>query len=278
MWTTRRATLADVPALRALCQDSVGPDDYVLDFLEPFVRESVTFVALDEDRAVGMMVYDDIPDGAAWLHAARTHPDYRRKGVATSLNRACEDLARIRRRSCLRLWAAAANGASTAASSRYGFGERARFTRMRIPASRPSPDVSLDPLDPEKVWPAIEASSLLHRTASYIFHDFYFMPLNRTTAAFLARTDSLWSFGRNGVAVSEDFEDVWGKDLQVQLLFGDPGEILHAAPAIGRAHGADRVESFLPHDPAILGAARKAGFASMGWGQEAILFEKPLSR
>lgn len=276
MWRARRATSEDIPRLRQLCVDSVGPDDYVLDFLERFVRESMTFVAADGDRIAGMMVYDDTPDGSVWLHAARTHPDYRRRGVATALNRACEELARARGRDSMRLWAAASNTASVAASVRHGFEERARFTRMRAPTSHPAPDVALDPLDPTSAWPVLEASPLLHRTAGYIFHDFYFLPLTRTTAGLLARQQALWRFRGNGLAVSEDFEEAWGKDLQVQVLFGDLAEILSAAPSIGRAYGADRVESFLPHDPAILDAARDAGFSFMGWGQEAVLFEKPL--
>lgn len=276
MWVTRPATMEDVPGLRELCTLSVGADDYALGFLEPFIRESVTFVAVDGGRIVGMMVYDDTPDGAVWLHAARTHPEHRRRGVAASLNRACEELARARGRSCLRLWAAASNTASVAASARYGFEERARFTRMRISAAPPVQEVHLEPLDPAEAWIATEGSPLLRRTAGYVFHDFYFLPLSQVNTALLARQGALWRFGGNGVALSEDFEEAGGRDLQVQLLFGDAAEILRTAPAIGRARGAERVESFLPHDTAILASARRAGYDFMEWGQEAVLFEKPI--
>lgn len=278
MWTTRQATIADVPALSELCRAAVGADDYVLGFLERFVRDSATLVATDRGRIVGMMVYDDTPDGAVWLHAARTHPAVRRRGVATELNQACEDLGRIRGRTALRLWAEAQNAASVEAARRSGFEERARFTRLRIAADRAAPDVDLEPLDPERDGPLLKASPLLRRTAGYVFHDFYFLPLTQTNARWLAAEGALWRFGGNAVAISEDFEDVWGKDLQVQLLAGDVSAFCRAAPAIARARGADRVESFLPHETSILQAARAAGFEPMGWGQEAILFEKRLGR
>lgn len=276
MWSTRQATRADLPALTELCLASVGPDDYVPAFLERFLRDSVTLIAADADRVVGMMVYDDIPDGGAWLHAARTHPDHRRQGVAKALNAACENLARARGRSCLRLWAEARNTASVAASKAAGFEERARFTRMRIAAAPSASGPSPEPVDLARDWPAIESSPLLKAAAGYVFHDFYFLPLTRRNAALLVREGALHRFGGSIVAVSEDFEDAWGKDLQIQLVAGDVPTILRAAPAIARGSGADRVESFLPHRPELLEAARESGYGFMEWGQEAVLFEKRL--
>ncbi|HYM40628.1 MAG TPA: GNAT family N-acetyltransferase [Thermoplasmata archaeon] len=276
MWTTRRATPADVPALRELCLAAVGTDDYVPHFLDRFVRDATTLVATDVARIVGMMVADDTPDGGVWLRAARTHPEVRRRGVATALNRACEDIARLRGRACLRLWAEARNTASVEAARRCGFRDRARFTRMRIRAAPTALEVSLEPLDPERDGPLLETSPFLRRSSGYVFHDFYFIPLTRANARWLAAAGALWRFGPNAVAISEDFEDLRGKDLQVQLLAGDAATVLRAAPAVARARGADRVESFLPHEPELLDTAKAVGFEPMEWGQEAILLEKRL--
>ncbi len=276
MWATRRAVREDLPALRDLCLAAVGADDYVLDFLERFVRDSTTLLASDRGRIVGMMVSDDTPDGAVWLHAARTHPEHRREGVATALNRACEEIALLRGRSSLRLWAEARNTASVEAARRSGFRERARFTRMRVDAQHPSPETQLEPLDPDRDWSLLATSPFLRMSAGFLFHDFYFLPVTKPNARWLAGERALWRFGSNAVSVSEDFEDVWGKDLQIQLLAGEPDAILRAAPAVARSWGADRVESFLPHEPALLERARDAGFDIMGWGREAVLFEKSL--
>jgi GNAT superfamily N-acetyltransferase len=259
-----------------LCRESVGPDDYVPDFVDDFLATGVVFLAEESGRAVGMMVYHDIPDGGVWLHAARTHPDQRKQGVATALMSACERLARERSRTAMRLWAEADNAASVAANRKYGYEERARFTRMRVSASRPGPAVRLAPFDVGRDWGTLKASPFLARSAGYLFHDFYFLPLTRRTAEWLGRDGALWRWGDTVVSISEDFHEARGRDLQVQLLAGDPAAILRAAPSIARNRGADRVESFLPHDRPLLETARDTGFDLMDWGREAVLFEKPL--
>ncbi len=279
MWSVRRAAVADRPGLVALCRAAVGPDDYVPDFLDNFLATGVVFLAADEGRIIGMMVYDDVRDGSAWLHAARTDPEYRRRGVATALMDAGEALARERARTSMRLWASADNEASVAANRKYGFRERARFTRMRVASSRPAEAPSLVPLRSDaRTWAALDGSPFLRSAAGYVFHAFYFLPLNRENVDRLAREGALLRFGENAISVSEDYEVVRGKDLQIQPLFGDLAAILRACPSVAAARGADRVETFLPHDPVFLQTARAVGFAPMEWGQEAILFEKLLPR
>lgn len=276
MWPVRRATPADVPSLRELCVAAAGSDDYVLVFLDRFIRGSTTFIAIDETRPVGMMVYDDTPGGGVWLHAARTLPEYRRQGVATALNAACAALARSRGRDSLRLWASASNTASVAATRRSGFEERARFTRMRLEVPKGTRSVRLHALDLAMAWPILQASPLLKLGRGYVFHDFYFLPMTRPNARWLARHDALWRLGSSVVSLSDDYEGLRGKDLQVQFLAGDPATSLRAAGRIAKGRGAARVESFLPHDPALLDLAREAGFDFMGWGREAVLFERRL--
>jgi ribosomal protein S18 acetylase RimI-like enzyme len=277
MWTTRAATHEDLLALRELCTASVGPDDYVPGFLERFVRDSVTLVAADGPLLVGMMVYDEPPDGSAWLHAARTHPEYRRRGVATALMSSCEAVARRRHRTAMRLWASADNVPSVTANRGYGFCERARFSRMRALAARGGAPPSLERLRLDaSAWASIRRSEVLRRSAGFLFHDFYFLRLDRTNALRLSRRQALWRLGPLGFSLSADLEGRQG--VQIQPLFGDLVGLLRAAPTLAAALGAERVESFLPHAEAVLATARESGFRPMEWGQEAILFEKPLSR
>ncbi len=278
MWSTRRATLEDRDALSELCAASVGPDDYVEDFLEEFLKTGVVWVADHDGRTIGMVVYHDVPDGSAWLHAARTLPAYRRQGVATALMAQCEALARRRDRKAMRLWANADNEASVRANTKYGFHERARFTRTRLGVARDGPHLTLEPLTGSGAWRLMRGSRLLAMGGGYLFHEFYFVPVTLDTTRRLGAGRALWRFGENVVSLSEDFEDPSGGAIQLQLVAGNAAQILAAVPAIARARGAVRVESFLPRDPALLRAARRAGFALMGWGQEAVLFEKRLRR
>lgn len=276
MWSARRATSADLDGLLALCEAAVGADDYVPVFLEEFLRTGVILVAEDALRMLGMVVYHDVPDGSAWLHAARTHPAFRRRGVATDLMKACEALSRRRHRSAMRLWANADNVASVRANTKLGFRERARFTRMRLDLGRGGARVSLEPLRAPDAWRLLADSALVEKGGGYVFHDFYFLPVTSATVRLLAAEKALWCSGGNVFGLSEDFEDPERRGLQIQLVAGSPTDMLRMIPGIARARNARQVESFLPHDAGLLRSAKRAGFALMDWGQEAVLFEKRL--
>ncbi len=272
-WSIRQAEARDRDGLVALCHAAVGPDDYVPAFLEDFLTTGLIFVAEDRGHLVGMVVYHDCPDRSAWLHAARTHPEHRREGVATALMARCESTARQRHRSALRLWASLDNQASVRANRKYGYRERGRFTRMRLEVPRPGPRAHLELLDLEEDWPRLRDSRLLRQSHGYVFHDFYFMPLTRATASWLQKQQALWRFGDNAVSLSAGLEDASRRGIQMHLLVGDAAEILAAAPSIAAARGVAEVECFLPHDARLLATARHAGFEFMGWGREAVLFE-----
>ncbi len=275
MWTIRRATRADLGTLGDLCAASVGPDDYVPGFLEDFLETGIVVMAEEAGEAVGMMVYHDVPDGSAWLHAARTHPAHRREGVATALMHRCESVSRRRHRTAMRLWAEAANVASVEANRRYGFRERGRFSRLRAPAaSRQAPCLEEIPAD-ARLWAALRRSPFLRGAGGYHYHDFYFQRLTRRVVDDLATHGAMWRFGSNGLSLSGGFAE-GGLDLQVEPLFGSLAEILRAAPGIAASRGAERVETFLPRDPGVARIARGAGFRRMEWGRDAILFERRL--
>ena len=178
----------------------------------------------------------------------------------------------------MRLWASANNVASVSANRKFGFRERARFTRMRVAAS----SREMPPLEPLRLdarsWAALRGSSILRRSAGYLYHDFYFLRFDRANAARFANDGVLWRMGAGGLSLSADVTADRGSCLQIQPLFGDLRALLRAAPTVAAARGAVRAESFLPHRADVLAAARDAGYRPMEWGQEAILFEKPLRR
>ncbi len=265
--------------MEALCLASVGPDDYVPMVLDEFLRTGVVLLAEDRGRAVGIMVYHDVPDGSAWLHAARTHPDHRREGIATALMARCESTARRRHRRWMRLWASADNVASVTANARYGFRERARFTRLRA-VLKPRPSMpQLEPLTVDaRAWNALRDSRILRLSAGYLYHDFYFLRADRTNLRRLAGEEALWRLGSNGFSLSAGYQEIAGRSVQFQPLFGDLSALLRAAPTVAASRGADRVEVFLPHRADVLAAGSRAGFRPMEWGQEAILFEKSVPR
>jgi len=277
VWRTRRASIQDRDALASLCRSAVGPDDYILRVLDDLLLRNVTFVALDDDRIVGSMTYREVFDGSAWLSAARTHPRYRRKGVALALVRALEGVARMKGLHALRLWSSASNRAGVAAFTRAGFREVARFDRIVSDAARSPTRVSLARIAlTEDTWSRIEGSPLLARTNGYVAHEWAFVPLDRANAHYLSNRGALWGWGANAVILA-DASETFGDDvLEMSPVHGDLRAILREAPRIARGRERGRVESFVPHDEGTLRIAADAGFAPGSWGKEAILCERLL--
>jgi ribosomal protein S18 acetylase RimI-like enzyme len=277
MWSVRRVDRADEDAWVRLCTASVGPDDYVLNFLDHFLERATTYVALEGDRFVGTMTYTELLDGAAWLSAARTLPEYRGRGVAVELMRALESLARSRGRSALRLWTAASNTAGVAAFRKGGFRELARFSRMEAMASGAIVPSPLTPLRvDDRLWDRLRTSEILVKSKDYVSYDYGFIRLNRDLLGSLREAGVLVGRGENAAVVSGASEGYVEESLELSVLAGNLASLLGDARAHAATLGRARVETFLPHDPGILEVARRTGFTNMDWGEEAILCEKPL--
>lgn len=277
MWSTRRVTRADEDAWVRLCTASEGPEDYVLDFIDHFLQRAVTYVALDGERFIGTMTYTELLDGAAWLSAARTLPEYRGRGVASDLVRALESYARAHERIALRLWTAAANAAGIATFQKNGFREVARFTRMAAEPVAGAVSTRFARLRFEsRLGSRLRDSAILARSHGYVFYDYGFVKLDRDVLAALDGAGAILGWGEQAVVVSGSSEGYVESSIEVESLTGDLGVHLAEARVLAAVRHKDRVETFLPHDRALLETAREAGFTNMEWGQEAILCEKPL--
>lgn len=278
MWVTRQVTMRNKDAWIALCRASAGPDDYVVDFLDHFLGRAITYVALDGDRFVGTMTYTELLDGAAWLSAARTLPEYRGKGVASDLVRSLEGLAVSRGRNALRLWTAASNAAGTATFRKNGLSEVARFTRMKAEPSSETAASRYRPLRADAdLQAAIEDFGILSLSQGYVSYDYGFVRVDRDLLRSLQEAGALLGWDAQVALVSGASEGYVEEVLEVEPLDGSLAALLAEARIHAKTHGKARVETFLPHDPAILETARKVGFTNMEWGQEAILCEKRLA-
>jgi len=274
-WEVRRASLHDRDALVALCTAAVGADDYVIPMMEDMTLRGVWHVALDGDRIVGAMHFTRAIDGTGWLAAARTHPDYRRRGMATAILQSLIGLASRSRIPALRLWSSARNAAGNASAKASGFREVARFTRAKRKVAR-GPERAVKLAFDANVAAEVLRAPLARLANGYVPYDWYFVPLTAANVHLLASAGAFHRVAGGIAAFSVHPEMEWAGALDVGLVAGDPAKILRAMPAVAHALGFKEVHSFLPHDPKVLTAARKAGFENESWGQEAVLFERPV--
>lgn len=274
MWSIRKATIEDREAVKELCVSAVGPHDYVIFMIDPLIKLATVLIALDKKKVIGVMTYHRQMDGSAWISSARTHPDHLRKGVAASIIKSCEDLARKDRLGSLRLWTDSDNESGKAAFMRTGFREVGRFTRMSSPPAKTGLSEDFGPLAySEVLWTKVQSSKVLSKSGFYLNHGFGFLKINQGIFKTLVDKGFVYGWGRN-VAVMSEFMFDGLETMEAQILLDDPLVAVKDLPAIATANNMEQVHTFLPHDAEMIGAARDAGFGLIDWGMEAILCEK----
>jgi ribosomal protein S18 acetylase RimI-like enzyme len=277
VWAVRRASRADLPGLRDLCKAAVGPDDYVLHYLEWEIENYFMHVALDDARAiVGMATYRPCIDGSGWLAMARTHPDHRRQGVNRAIVDSFVRLARRRGARFLRLWTNAGNAEGVATFRRIGFREVGRFTRLLAP---PEPGAVKSEVvrSADRLWRRVRNSALVRDGGGLIAHGWEFVRADRPTIRRIAASGAVRSWGRNVLATPE-LPRPAGEEpiLQLTPLAGRSGDLLAEGRRIAAAEGRPGVGAYVPHTREQLRTAKHAGFEVVEWGDEAILCELPV--
>ena len=286
-WYVRRASIRDKPALEALCREAVGPEDYVIGSLQDTILRSVVHIALGEkDRLVGMMAYVPCVDGSAWLSKARTHPDFRRQGVAHAIIDSFAGLARVGNVPTLRLWSEATNEEGLASFAAAGFKEVARFarvTREALPHARTPSRLDSASGGPrstpcaftEDLWRKVTASAFVAKGNGYVHHDNAFLPASRPVAFALAAKGVFRAWNGNLLAVSKDGERE--EEMWFTAWAGDLPELLSEAGRLASEKRRSHTQTFLPNDPELLREAEIAGFNPASWGKEAVLAELSIS-
>jgi len=275
-WSTRRATLEDRRSIMALSNAAVGEDDYVLMMLDDLIKTAATFIALDDGKVIGMMTYHDQLDGTGWISSARTHPDYRRRGVASSIVHALERYGSERGARALRLWTEETNELGKAAFLGIGFMEVGKFTRFTAPEGKTDLGLDVEKISySERLWESIEASPIMRRSRMYVNHGFGFIRLDQSVLRRL--TDQSFVYGWNDtIAVLTEFMFAGVETLEGQILTGEVAEGLSELRGVAKDFGIKQVHTFPPRYDDLVAAAQQTGYKLMEWGHEAILCEKPI--
>lgn len=271
-WYVRRASLRDQADLADLCRAAVGPDDYVIRDLEGLILREVVHVALGaKDEVVGMMAYRPCIDGSAWIGQARTHPDYRRLGVARALVESFVGLARASNTPAIRLWSESTNAEAVASFTAVGFREVARFARVVSLPARGPPKARPRAFD-EALCRQVSGSSIVAKGRGYVFHDGTFVPASRPVVFVLAAHGLFRAWNGNLLALASPSGNP-DKAYAFTPWAGPVGELFEEACRQAAQAGCGSVEAFLPYDRGVIGEARRAGFEPGSWGRAAILCE-----
>ncbi len=150
----RAARAADAPAVAEFTSSTFAWGDYVSEAFAYWLAEpeGVLLVAEHEarGRVVGIVHVCVAAQGEGWLEGLRVHPEFRRQGIADTLNRAGQDWAAAQGALVVRLAVDAANAPARSQVANLGFAPIAVFVHGEAPAdnslpaeSRPSLEIRL---------------------------------------------------------------------------------------------------------------------------------------
>ncbi|MBI5653232.1 MAG: GNAT family N-acetyltransferase, partial [Chloroflexi bacterium] len=125
----RAARAEDKSAILAFCQNTFHWGDYIGDAWDGWLADSTgqMFVGSVDDKPVGLVHVKILEGGVGWLEGMRVHPDFRRHGISTALDRAGHNFARGRDCRVARLVTSEKNIAAQKTIATQGYEIIARF-------------------------------------------------------------------------------------------------------------------------------------------------------
>ncbi|MGI0083960.1 MAG: GNAT family N-acetyltransferase [Nitrososphaerales archaeon] len=275
-FTARVARPSDYWRIVALCKLAVGPDDYVIPRLKHIIASKGLFVASSGSEFVGMSNFSRTIDGAAWFGMARTHPDWRRKGVAIFLQHAKAEHARklgIRR---LRLFVLSTNKPSLRACLKGGFRPVSEAAHLSLNLSEDrfegnhKFEISREPLL------NLLKSRYVKKMKGYVGYDSTFVKIDEQVLEKISRKGEIYSLEDAKFILNPRDEFEPDNHREFSLLEGSVEKGLDSVARTARGIGTDSVGTFIPYEHYLIKMARTLGFRDDPWGWHCICFEKSI--
>ncbi|MGB9134933.1 MAG: GNAT family N-acetyltransferase [Candidatus Bathyarchaeia archaeon] len=284
----RQAKQSDREAVFKFCEHSFDWGDYVPDVWDGWMKEqhSRVFTATLNGEPVGIMRVSLPKPGEAWFQAARTHPDYRRRGIATALAGACLEWARDDGAKIIRLSTDSDNYASRKTLEKLDFTRTSDFLIMRC--ERLQSEVSQDcrwarESEVERIWKFLGESEVFDASEGLYTVLFVWMSLERRDVErFVADRKAIihirGSVVDGLVLVDDTVRKLW-EETQTCYIDGDRSavsEMLKFLKAYAYREGFKRVHAFACNTSLIREMLTAAGFSRDDQNTE-FIYEKTLT-
>jgi GNAT superfamily N-acetyltransferase len=180
----REAEASDKDAVLRFCQNTFEWGDYVQNVWDYWLTDATgkIFVAIFENKPVGMCHAEILKKGEAWLEAARVAPEFRRHGMASLLTETCLEWAIKRGAKIARLVTESGNLVAQKALEKSGFRRVSEWALMEFDGCELEADGSArfaEKSDIDAIWHFLNSSEGFVRSAGLFTILFRWMSLDR---------------------------------------------------------------------------------------------------
>ncbi len=284
----RAAQQKDKEDVIKFCEHTFDWGDYIPDVWDRWLKEqnAKVFTAILDNKPVGIMrVYMQKP-GEAWLQAARTHPEYRRKGIATALTNTCLEWAKSEGAKIARLSTDSDNYVAQKTLKKLGFKKTSDFLIMKC--EKLQNDNFEGPRwaqksDTEKTWRFVANSEIFKEAAGLYTILFAWISLDKKDLAqFIGNRKAIIHeniCAIDGlVLIDETIRHEWeGAPIQTCYIDGNHGTIANMMKffkAYACKQGITRAYAFAYNNPTIAAALLETGFSREEPTTELIYYKK----
>lgn len=254
----------------AFCQHTFSWGDYIPDVWDTWLanENGQLLVGLVDHQAVGLAHVAFLERAVAWLEGMRVHPDFRRRGISTTLDAAARAVARERGCRLARLATSIQNTPAQNALEVQGYTRVAQFNEWTGKPARakfaPARIATLDDADSiSAIWRASDISAaarvLPNRHWSWI-------ELDEARVRKLIQSSEVRVTPR-GFAFLLAFDEKDWSSLSLHALCGDDAAmraLALAARGEAKYRGYPRVEAIVADHPSLNAALERAGYRREG--------------
>jgi len=289
--TIRPAQQSDKEAVFKFCEHTFNWGDYITNVWDRWLKErqAILLTATLNNKPVGIMRVSLQKPSEAWLQAARTAPDYRRKGIATALTTACLKWAKTKGAKTAMLATDSDNQVAQKALKKLGFAQVSDFLIMECKGFQIEKIKNCkwaQRSDAEKIWKFLTNSDIFTKSAGLYTILFAWATLeNQDLARFIVNKKAIIHESNDAidglVLIDETVKNVWQeKPFQTCYIDGDHQgvrDMIRFFKTYSCQQEITNVYAFACNIPIISAALTEIGFNSEEPTTE-LIYEKKLNR
>jgi len=285
----RMARNSDREEVFRFCRKTWSWGDYIPRFWDRWMKETdgKIFVATINDAPVGIShVRIDMCKKEAWLSAARTAPEHRRKGVATAIARKCLEYAKQNGAVKARLVTSSDNNAAQILLQKLGFAPVTEFVEMTTEKvqprqSRKSRWGRLEDL--RAVWEFLQESEVFQKSAGLYTILFRWYSLTPKDLERFIHENKVVVYEQNKhirglIIVDDSTAKMWQENtIQTCYVDGKEGTVVDMLGfLLTQCHerGIRKIYGFIYNDQSLVAAMKEVGFQIRD--EMEIVYEKKL--